>query len=115
MFRTQNQSFHSVAKQANLFCICQRFAKRGIPRRPRRKLRHFKPPRPRDPDSPPVDTSKTRTLSATPWGLPRYPVPRVQETSVEFHQNLNSLCRIVKAKMGCYGITVSHYTHSSKV
>lgn len=90
------------------------FAKRGIYRGRRRKLRQSKPGLPRG-DKPRIDDSPTRTLTASPWGPPRYPVPRVQESSVEFAQNLNSLCRIVQSKIQCLGLAVASYDHSAKV
>ena len=90
------------------------FAKRGIPRGRKRKLRWSKPGLPRG-DKPKIDTSPTRTLTAQPWGPPRYPIPRVETTSVEFAQNLNSLCSIVQSKIQCLGLAVSSYNHSSKV
>lgn len=90
------------------------FAKRGIPRGRKRKLRWSKPGLPRG-DKPKIDTSPTRTLTAQPWGPPRYPIPRVETTSVEFAQNLNSLCSIVQSRIQCLGLVVSSYNHSSKV
>eukprot|EP01083_Nonionella_stella_P224200 798283_1 len=97
-----------------LYAISTRnFAKRGIYRGRRRKLRESKPGLPLG-DKPGPDTSKTRTLTASPWGPPRYPIPRVRETSVEFIQNLNSFSEMVGAKLQCLGITVSSYNHASK-
>ena len=112
-----NGSNHSNIRNG-LLVVCQRsFAKSGIPRRPRKKRRAASSvfPLPRKDGTPPPDLSGSRTLSPTFWGPPRYPVPRVEETSVEFHQNINSLTKIVKKKLGCLNIAVSHYTHSSKV
>ena len=104
----------SHSPSVSLFRISVRhFAKRGIYRGRKRKLRHSKPGLPRG-DKPRVDTSKTRTLSGSPWGPPRYPIPRVQETSVEFAQNVNSLSRLVQSKLQCLGVSVSHYSHASK-
>merc|ERR1719203_1143300 len=95
------------------FISVRNFAKRGIYRGRRIKRRFGKPGLPRG-DKPRIDESKTRTLTAYPWGPPRYPIPRVEQTSVEFAQNINSLADIVQAKIECLGIAVSSYNHASK-
>lgn len=54
-----------------------------------------------------INSSPTRAHSANFYGPERVPIPRVQETSVEFHQNVRSLCVIVQSKLGFYNLTTA--------
>ena len=113
--RFNHLSYNNNGKKHQCYIISiRKFAKRGIYRGRKRKLRWSKPGLPRG-DKPRIDISPTRTLTANPWGPPRYPIPRVEQTSVEFAQNLHSLCSIIQSKIQCLNITVSSFNHASKV
>jgi len=109
------------------FLLSKRFAQKGVPR-PRKIKRRFSPAKRRPPagglqavlDAPEkpymgkINSSPTRAHSPNFYGPPRKPIPRVEKTSVEFHQNLRSLCNIVQGKLGLYNLGISHFDDHSK-
>jgi len=109
------------------FLLAKRFAQKGVPR-PRKIKRRFSPAKrrppagglqavlaaPEQPYMGKINSSPTRAHSPNFYGPPRKPIPRVEKTSVEFHQNLRSLCNIVQGKLGLYNLGISHFDDHSK-
>jgi len=119
--------FGSRSSAKSQFLVSKRYAQKGVPR-PRKIKKRFSPSKrrppagglqavlaaPEQPYMGKINSSPTRAHSPNFYGPPRKPIPRVEKTSVEFHQNLRSLCNIVQGKLGLYNLGISHFDDHSK-